>query len=122
MQCTDENKFIAVQCAFYAHDSKKYTAWLIGGPRFGECCYCSCLPLLPGLACSIHPTRGPPFSRALYCKFSSIAFHPDQIRLDDFRNFVYQSSGIASGQAASSEDKVSQRREGEIQLYYLILY
>ena len=36
-----------------------------------------------------------------------------QIRLDDFRNYVYQSSGIASGQAASSEDKVSQRRNEE---------
>ena len=24
------------------------------------------LPLLPGLACSIHATWGPPFSRALY--------------------------------------------------------
>ena len=25
-------------------------------PRFGEFCYCSCLPLLPGFACSIHAT------------------------------------------------------------------
>ena len=34
-------------------------------PRFGECCCCSCLLLLPGLACSTHATWGPPFSRAL---------------------------------------------------------
>ena len=32
------------------------------GLRFGEFCYCFCLPLLPGLACSIHATWGPPFS------------------------------------------------------------
>ena len=31
-----------------------------------EFCCCSCLPLLPGFACSIHATWGPPFSRALY--------------------------------------------------------
>ena len=30
-------------------------------PRFGEFCYCSSLPLLPGFACSIHATWGPPF-------------------------------------------------------------
>ena len=33
-----------------------------------------------------------------------------QIRLDDFRNYVYQSSGIKSGQAASSEDAISNKR------------
>jgi len=33
-----------------------------------------------------------------------------QIRLDDFRNYVYTSSGISSGQSASSEDAISQRR------------
>ena len=32
----------------------------------GEFCFCPCLPLLPGFACSIHSTWGPPFSRALY--------------------------------------------------------
>ena len=26
----------------------------------------SCLPILPGFACGIHATWGPPFSRALY--------------------------------------------------------
>ena len=35
------------------------------GPRFGEFHSCCCLPLLPGLACSIHETLGPPFSGAL---------------------------------------------------------
>ena len=35
-------------------------------PRFAEFCYCSFLPLLPGFACNIHATLGPPFSRALY--------------------------------------------------------
>ena len=35
-------------------------------PRFGEFCYCCCLPLLPGLAFRIHATWGPPFSRALH--------------------------------------------------------
>ena len=35
-------------------------------PRFGEFCCCCCLPLLPGFACSIHATWGPPYSRALY--------------------------------------------------------
>ena len=39
-------------------------------PRFGEFCSCCCLPLLPGFACSIHVTWGPPFSRALYSWFS----------------------------------------------------
>ena len=34
--------------------------------RFCEFSYCSCLPLRPSLACSIHPTWGPPFIRALY--------------------------------------------------------
>ena len=34
-------------------------------PRFGEFCYCSCLPLLPVFTCSFHATWGPPFSRAL---------------------------------------------------------
>ena len=31
-------------------------------PRFGEFGTCSCLPLLPGFACGIHATWGPPFS------------------------------------------------------------
>ena len=35
-------------------------------PMFGELCSCCCLPLLPGFACSIHTTWGPPFRRALY--------------------------------------------------------
>ena len=35
------------------------------GPRFGEFFSCCCLPLLPGLACSIHATWGLPVSRAL---------------------------------------------------------
>ena len=35
-------------------------------PRFGEFCYCSCLSPLPGFACSIHATWGPPFSQALF--------------------------------------------------------
>ena len=32
----------------------------------GDLCYCSCLPHLPGFACSIHATWGPSFSQALY--------------------------------------------------------
>ena len=36
-------------------------ARLDGGSRFGEFCYYySCLPLLPGFACSIPATWGPP--------------------------------------------------------------
>ena len=31
--------------------------------RFGEFCYCSCLPLLPGFACSIHTTWEPPLRK-----------------------------------------------------------
>ena len=34
--------------------------------RFGELYFCCCSPLLPGFACSIHATWGPPFSRVLY--------------------------------------------------------
>ena len=34
-------------------------------PRFGECSCCCCLPLLPGIACSIHATWRLPFSQAL---------------------------------------------------------
>ena len=33
-----------------------------------------------------------------------------QIRLDDFRNYVYASSGIKSGEQSSGEDAISQRR------------
>ena len=33
-----------------------------------------------------------------------------QIRLDDFRNFVYSASGIKSSAGSSSEDAVSQRK------------
>ena len=33
---------------------------------FGEVCSCCCLPLLPGIACSIHTTWGSSFSWALY--------------------------------------------------------
>ena len=33
-------------------------------PGSGKFCCCCCLTLLPGLACSIHATWGPPFSRA----------------------------------------------------------
>ena len=36
--------------------------------RFGEICCCSCLPLLLGLACSIHATWGSPFSQASKCR------------------------------------------------------
>ena len=36
------------------------------GTRFGEFCYCSCLPLLPELAHNIHATWGPSFSQAMY--------------------------------------------------------
>ena len=43
-----------------------YRARLEDFPRFGEFCYGFCLPLLPGLACSIHATWGQPFSKALY--------------------------------------------------------
>ena len=39
-------------------------------PRFGELCSCSCLPLQPELACSIHATWGPSFSRAGPCTVS----------------------------------------------------
>ena len=34
---------------------------------FSEFWICSCSPLLPGFACSIHATWAPPFSRGLYC-------------------------------------------------------
>ena len=36
------------------------------GPRFREFFSCHFLPLLPGLACSVHATWGLSFSRALY--------------------------------------------------------
>ena len=44
---------------------------LTGGPFMartwlGEIGPCCCLPLYPGVACSIHTSLGPPFSRALY--------------------------------------------------------
>ena len=35
-------------------------------PWLSEFCSCSCLPLLPGLACSTHATWGQSFSQALY--------------------------------------------------------
>ena len=38
----------------------------MAAPRFDEVCSYCCLPLLPVLACTIHATWGPPFSRALY--------------------------------------------------------
>ena len=41
---------------------EKYRARLKAGPMLGEFCYCSCLLLPPGFACSIHATWGPPFS------------------------------------------------------------
>ena len=35
-------------------------------PRFGELCFCCCLPLRPKLACSILVTWGPPYTGSLY--------------------------------------------------------
>ena len=35
-------------------------------PRFGEFCFCCCLPLMPQLACSILATWERPYNRALY--------------------------------------------------------
>ena len=42
-----------------------YGDLLKGSPQF-------CMPLLPGLACSIHATWDPPFSRALYKIFKNL--------------------------------------------------
>ena len=42
--------------------------------RFGEFCHCSCLPLLPGFACSIHATWELPFSRALLISYNKSSF------------------------------------------------
>ena len=57
-----------LQCSFvlwsFVWLSYVYRARLKDGPQIGEFCYCSCLPLLPGFACSIHATWGPPFSWA----------------------------------------------------------
>ena len=47
------------------------------GPTFGEFCSCSCLPLLPQLACSVHSTWGPPISGALYNLSRERRFHDD---------------------------------------------
>ena len=50
------------------------------GRKFGEFCYYSCLPLLPGLACIIHATWGPPFSPALYISLTDLV---SPLRVDD---------------------------------------
>ena len=55
----------------YERHLKHYGTLVVQGstnrwaPRFGEFCSCSCLPLLPQIACSIHATWGPPISGAL---------------------------------------------------------
>ena len=38
-------------------------------PRFGEFCFCCCLPLLPQLACSIPATWEQPYRDSLYAVY-----------------------------------------------------
>ena len=67
----NRNKLLATM--YHLFSRSLYRAPLIGGPRFGEFCSCSCLPLLPQLASSIHATWGPPFSGALYSSMAAAA-------------------------------------------------
>ena len=62
-------------------------------PRFGEFCFCFCLPLLPQLVCSILTTMYKDFFRALY----NIAEEDANVVTIDFSLFLRRTRTASAG-------------------------